>query len=88
MKNRILKVGLLALLAIWDVVWKALVIIALLVSLATGGIQLAEKQGIIDSATAPIKAAIELPENVALTLKKLGAAADKYCAEGGCPALE
>lgn len=88
MKKRILKVGLRALLAIWDLVWKGLVIIALLVSLATGGIQLAEKTGVIDSATAPIKAVFELPEDVASTLKVLRAAARKYCAEGGCPGIE
>lgn len=84
----ILKIVGRVLLAFWNVVWKALVIIGLLISIATGGIQLAEKQGIIESATAPIKAAITLPEDVSATLKVLRAAAEKYCAEGGCPSLE
>ena len=86
-KLAVLRIVGRVLLAIWDVVWKALVIIGLLVSLATGGIQLAEKQGLIEGGN-PLKAAVELPEKFEHWLDVTAAAAEKYCAEGGCPGIE
>lgn len=86
MKTRVLRIALQTAGKVWDLVWKTLVIVGLLVSLATGGIQLAEKQGVLEGN--PLKAIVELPEDFSAWLKSTKAAADKYCAEGGCPSIE
>lgn len=86
MKTRVLRAVLKVLAQVWDLVWKSLVIIALLVSLTTGAIQLAEKQGLIEGGN-PLEAIVKLPEKFEHWLDVTAAAAEKYCAEGGCPAL-
>ena len=78
MKARVISV----LLRVWDLVWKTLVVVGLLVSIISGSLSAASATGAINT---NVKQIIDLPANLDHWLEVTGAAAEKYCAKGGCP---